>query len=210
MEHEPRYVHSALGKAFLMVGTDEFVEREDDVVTAYHEAGHAVMAWALGVKVVEITTVPSVVYNSKGHVRWEFSEGQASAIAADDRRALKSLTLIATGGVAADGIHAGSLPTNPHAILKGTNSDFSNARRHMEKLGETQWTDLDAYVAIATHLMKQASVWAVVEFVSQILEERKYLTADELAEGRARTPLFPSESWDLLDAAIKDFRENPE
>lgn len=46
----------------------------DDDQTSYHEAGHAVVLWKAGIRLVKVTIVPDPVTGNKGHVLPDFSK----------------------------------------------------------------------------------------------------------------------------------------
>jgi len=134
--------------------------REQIEVTAYHEAGHAVMALSTGFLVTEISCQPSDA--GYGHTAWKMPAPMTKA-----SRVGAVLTL--ASGMAADYIHWSSLPNkDEQEFSMGHGADRSDARVHLDALG--QGDVFDCYLALAISHLRKVDVWHhVVTFAEMLM-----------------------------------------
>ena len=150
----------------------ERMETADDQATAYHEAGHAVVALALGRPVHQVSILP----NSVRLGACEFRKGASRT--PDDW--LEREILIAFGGIAAEARHTG------HYAWDGAARDQQYVRRlAVQRAGERQAERLERrLLAKAEHLLAQEGHWRAVELIAADLIQRGVIS------GRAARHLF--------------------
>lgn len=133
--------------------------REQIEVTAYHEAGHAVMALSTGFLVTEISCQASD--SGYGHTAWKMPVPMTKA-----SRVGAVLTL--ASGMAADYVHWSSLPHKDEQELSmGHGSDRSGARVHLDALG--QGDVFDGYLGLAILHLRKFEVWHHVVIFAEML-----------------------------------------
>src|SRR5216683_3178433 len=125
-----------------------------DSTTAYHEAGHAVVALALGRPVHHISILPD--RKQLGHC--EFGKG----VFRPSEDWLEREILIALGGVAAEARHTGDYAWD------GAARDRQYVRRlAVERAGERRAERLERrLLAKAEHLLAQEGHWRAVELIA--------------------------------------------
>ncbi|HEX5270445.1 MAG TPA: hypothetical protein VFW33_08165 [Gemmataceae bacterium] len=143
-----------------------------DEATAYHEAGHAVMALALGRPVHRVSVLPDGQF--LGVCR--FGKG----IFRPSEDWLEREILIALGGLAAEAIHTG------HYAWDGAARDQQYVRGlAVQRAGERQAERLERrMLAKAEHLLGQEGHWRAVELIATELMRRGVIS------GRAARHLF--------------------
>lgn len=144
----------------------------DVTATAYHEAGHAVVALALGRAVQRVSILP-------GHAwlgRCEFQKGRVRPL--EDW--LEREILISLAGAAAEARHTGAYAWD------GASADLRAVRRlAVQRAGERQAERLERrLLAKVEHLLNQAGHWQAVELIAVELLRR------ETISGRAVRHLF--------------------
>ena len=127
---------------------------KDDSATAYHEAGHAVVAIALGRPVQLVTITPD--RHRLG--RCEFGKGKTRPT--DDW--LEREMLITLAGVAAEAVH-----TNRYS-WGGATQDLKDLRRlSAMRAGERQAEKLERrMLSKVEHLLSKAGHWRAVELIA--------------------------------------------
>lgn len=127
----------------------------EEIATAYHEAGHAVIALALGRPIHKVTVQPNhlrmgVCHLSKGAFR-------------PSQDALETEALILLAGLAAEARHTGVYRWDGAALDLRAVRNLTEMRggsiRQVEKL-ERRWLDKVEY------LLEQPGVWPAVEAVA--------------------------------------------
>jgi ATP-dependent Zn protease len=143
-----------------------------DAATAYHEAGHAVLALALGRPVHGVSALP----NRERLGVCEFRKGVFRP--SEDR--LEREMLIALGGIAAEAIHTGAYAWNQ------AERDLQYVRELAERrAGRRQAERLERrMLAKAEHLIVKPGHWRAVELIAAEL-----LKQGEIS-GRAARHLF--------------------
>jgi ATP-dependent Zn protease len=143
-----------------------------DEATAYHEAGHAVMALALGRPVHRVSVLPDGQF--LGLCR--FGKG----IFRPSEDWLEREILIALGGIAAEAIHTGDYAWD------GAARDRQYVRGlAVQRAGERQAERLERrLLAKAEHLLAQQGHWRAVELIAAELRQRGVIS------GRAARHLF--------------------
>ena len=136
-------------------------QREQIEITAYHEAGHAVMAMSVGFPVTEVSCQAS--NSAYGHTAWQMPLPIASA-----SRIGAVLTLAA--GMAADYLHWKRLPhRDERELSQGHTGDRSDAREHLHALG--QGDVFDSYLSLAINHLQRDDVWPCIELIAQVLKQ---------------------------------------
>jgi ATP-dependent Zn protease len=143
-----------------------------DEATAYHEAGHAVVALALGRPIHRVSVLPDGQY--LGLCR--FGKG----ISRPSEDWLEREILIALGGIAAEARHTGDYAWD------GAARDQQYVRRlAMQRAGERQAERLERrLLAKAEHLLAQEGHWRAVELIAGELLQRGVIS------GRTARHLF--------------------
>ncbi|MBA3313222.1 MAG: cell division protein FtsH [Planctomycetota bacterium] len=145
----------------------------EDAATAYHEAGHAVVALALGQPVHRVSVRPKEQWLG----RCEFQKGRIRS--AHDP--VETQILIMLGGLAAEARHTG------HYALDGAARDLWAVRSLTERraAGAKQVDRLERRMLDKTeHLLDQPGMWEAVESIAEEL-----LCRTEIS-GRAARHLF--------------------
>ncbi len=125
-----------------------------DEATAYHEAGHAVAALALGRPVHRVSVLPDAVYLGL----CEFRKGQYRP--SEDW--LEREILIALAGIAAEARHTGNYAWD------GAARDRQHVRRlAVQRAGERQAERLERrLLSKVEHLLAQEGHWRAVELIA--------------------------------------------
>src|SRR3954470_13374725 len=143
-----------------------------DEATAYHEAGHAVVALALGRPVQRVSVLPD-----REHLGLcEFRKG----VFRPSEDWLEREILIALGGIAAEARHTGEYAWD------GAGRDRQFVRRlAVQRAGERQAERLERrLLAKAEHLLAREGHWRAVELIAAELLRRGAIS------GRAARHLF--------------------
>ena len=145
-----------------------------DAATAYHEAGHAVLALALAGRFTASAFCPT----ANGSVRANFAR-----VYFDRRKIGSSEILIALGGIAAEAIHTGVYAWNE------AERDLLYVRELTEqRAGRRQAERLERrLLAKAEHLLAKRGHWQAVELIAKEL-----LRHGEIS-GRTARHLFDQE-----------------
>ena len=144
----------------------------DVIATAYHEAGHAVIALALGRAVQRVSILPG-----RGWLgRCEFKKGRVRP--SEDW--LEREILISLAGAAAEARHTGAFAWD------GASADLRAVRRlAVQRASERQAERLERrLMAKVEHLLNQAGHWRAVELIAA------ELLRCETISGRAVRHLF--------------------
>src|SRR5580704_12810112 len=125
-----------------------------DETTAYHEAGHAVAALALGRPVQRVSVLPDARFLG----RCEFGKG----VFRPSEDWLEREVLIALGGVVAEAMHSG------HYAWDGAARDLQTVRRLLEsRVGERRAERFERrLLAKAEHLLGDDGHWKAVELIA--------------------------------------------
>lgn len=157
------------------LGWEAVMERSQKVITAYHEAGHAVVAMANGFQVVEISNL--TVGHGHGNVVFQHAK-PSSAL---DRTRI--ITVFAAGA-AADYLHWSknyvehNQPDGDSELCEGVISDQKDAEQHLVELGEAgRFWD---YVSICIALLKHPDYWTLVEYLGGLLQNTSRINNPEL------------------------------
>lgn len=149
--------------------------------TAYHEAGHAVIALELGRSIQRVSIVPGREWLG----RCEFQKGRVRP--SEDW--LEREILIALAGLAAEARHTGQY------VWEGAAQDLRNVRRlATQRAGERQADRLQRrLLAKVEHLLSQAEIWHAVKLIAT------ELLRCETLSGRAALHLFEQRKADADD-----------
>lgn len=130
------------------------MEHPHDEATAYHEAGHAVMALTLGHPVQRVSILP----NQKHLGRCEFGKG----VYRPSEDWLEREILVALGGIAAEARHTGNYAWDMAA------SDHQYVRRlSVQRAGHRQAERLQRrLLAKAEHILAQEGHWQAVQLIA--------------------------------------------
>lgn len=135
--------------------------REQTHVTAYHEAGHAVMAMSCGFPVSRISIRPNET--SLGHVAYSIRE----ELTPGTRR---RLVLVSCGGLAADYLHyRKNTPSgvNEHEAPMGHFGDQEHGRNMLSLIGESG--EFDNYLTLTLWYLGAPERWRIVEEIASVL-----------------------------------------
>jgi hypothetical protein len=150
---------------------------DETLSTAYHEAGHAVIAVYLRVTIDRITVKPDMDMERLGHV-----SGDLAGLTTLKWRA------ISTAGVFAEAMHAGGFEAggDPFAALERGRGKVSGYERDLEALPELKSFD-DNFVEFVVELLEFK--WEQIVRVVTELEKHETLEGDDLA--RVLPPRVP-------------------
>ncbi len=148
------------------------MEAQHDEATAYHEAGHAVVALALGRPVHHVSVLPDGKYLGT----CEFGKG----VFRPSEDWLEREILIALGGLAAEARFTGDYGWDEAAQDRQFVHDLA-----VRRAGERQAERLERrLLAKAEHLLSREGHWRAVEFIAAELLRRGAIS------GRAARHLF--------------------
>jgi hypothetical protein len=182
------------------------MSRPQKEITAYHEAGHAVMAWSCNLLVSKISIVASD--DGLGLTALSLLEHQRVAREKGQPEMLKRLVLYYVGGIAGDYAHWNrDERAKPDEISKGHSNDQSKASDLLRVLGHDG--DLGAYLAMAANWTDKPQVWSVLEEVAKQLMEKEELAGPDLTQFSDVTPRLTSDFFSLLDRAREQFAIQP-
>lgn len=146
------------------------MQREQIEITAYHEAGHAVMAMSVGFLVTEISCHASV--DGYGYTAW-----QMPSVMSDTARVGAVLTL--ASGMGADYLHWSSLPDKDESeILQGHFGDQSEARIHLAAL--KQGDVFEDYISFALMHLRKVDVWSQVVALAELLKSTRVVNGRDI------------------------------
>ena len=167
-----------LSEAKLLVIGQNGDERSQESCTAFHEAGHAVMALVFVRPVQKVSILPD--QRRLGHCEFRKSVSRAS----QDR--LEADILILLAGVVAEALHSGSYNWTGAAL------DLQSVRRlAVMRSGQSQADKLTRRLLAKTeHLLQKARHWNAVEQIATHLLEKKSIS------GRAARHSFEHASND--------------
>lgn len=168
-------------------------QREQLEITAYHEAGHAVMAMSVGFLVTEISCHASA--NGFGHTAWQMPLPMSDA-----SRVGAVLTL--ASGMAADYLHWSSLPDKKEdEVSLGHFGDQSEARSHLDALGQEEV--FDDYLSFAMAHLQKVDVWSCVVTFAEVLKTTRLINDPALLD-RARqcVPSISAHELSLFKRAV--------
>lgn len=152
--------------------------KRHDEVTAYHEAGHAVVAMALGRPVAKVSVLP------KEHFQGTCHFGKGTFRPTEDW--VEREILIALGGLAAEARHTG---TYAH---EEAGHDLAYVRRlALDRAGERRAERLERrLLAKVEHLLDKEENWRAVERIAAELVTRGSIS------GRTARHIFDEECRD--------------
>lgn len=174
--------------------------RDDREITAYHEAGHAVVALALGFDVIQVTANAGVDGSNKGQVGLRLTEEQKRARDAGDPKILRSLALFYAGGIAGDAIHGEKHPdVDPGEVLTGHGDDQTFIREYLAQLPPSHANDSGIYIGMAKRLL--ASRLGVVKLLAREMLSGESVSQAMLTEVAKLTDPVDEMTWRMLDTA---------
>lgn len=136
-----------------------------DITTAYHEAGHAVVALALGRPIQQVSIAPET--KRLGHCEIKKGSFRPSA------DALETAMLILLGGMAAEAKHRGTYSR------VGAGQDLRDVRELAELRagGEKQVERLERRMLDkAEHILSKPAVWLATERIAEELLKRTVIS----------------------------------
>ncbi len=139
-------------------------EHAQELCTAYHEAGHAVMALVFDRPVQKVSILPD--QRRLGHCELRKGVSRAS----QDR--LEADILILLAGVVAEAIHCGTYNWNGAAM------DLQSVKRlAVMRSGQGQADKLTRRLLAKTeHLLQQSQHWTVIDLIAAELVEKKSIS----------------------------------
>lgn len=161
--------------------------RPQSQIVAYHEAGHAVMAMALGFSVSEISCIATET--SKGHTVWH----PPSQMTEETRI---GAVLVCAAGMAADYLNWKSVADRDQdEHSSGHNGDRRNAAIHLSELG--QHDAFDIYVGLAIRLLKRPELWDLVTLFAETVKDCGAINGTDVLR-RAKEHVHKISSAELL------------
>lgn len=151
------------------------MKRHPSAITAYHEAGHAVIAMANGFPVTEIVNCT----DDQGHGYVNFNHPKT--FSSMDR---VRIVIVFAAGAAADYLlwcrereKLGSTECS-NDLCEGHIGDQRNAEEHLIQLGDTgRFLD---YVGVAIALLKKPEIWQFVELIGDLMLKTPRLDGQEV------------------------------
>ncbi len=151
--------------------------------TAYHEAGHMVVAWDLGLAVTGATIIPNEEEGYSGCVTCPVENRVRHASWVDEQEYLYCHLVVYFAGVAASEKYTGVPLPSPavQLALESHGSDYHNVGDYILALGGP---DFDKQEEIGDRAMRDAAflvetLWKRVEAVASVLVERQTLDEGE-------------------------------
>jgi len=170
--------------------------RPQSQIVAYHEAGHAVMAMAVGFSVSEISCIAT--NTSMGHTIWHLPSQMT-------HEATIGAVLVFAAGMAADYLNwEGKIERDKDEHSRGHNGDRQDAAIHLSELG--QHDGFDDYVGIAIIHLKKPEIWDFVVYFAHILEKIGKINGHDVLQ-RAKEQVPKISSTELLQSKeVADLR----
>lgn len=170
-------------------------QRSQLEITAYHEAGHAVMAMSCGFHVTEISI--EVSENGQGHTAWQTPMSMAVA-------ARVGIIMTLASGMAADYLHCKSLyGEDRQEALLGYKGDEQDANIHLSEIGQ-EWA-FEYYVGLALRHLKQDEVWQYVKQIAELLKESRLINGRETLHRVAQQiPKIPAQTLETYKFIVED------
>lgn len=168
-------------------------------VVAFHEAGHAVAAWACGVGVKSISL--QTTHGSLGQVYYDLSLAQEKALQDNEAAFLKSLCVMGLGGMAADYTYSCLIGAEPEELIEGGGSDQVKVRRQLGQIGHVAESDFETYFGMTLQIFKEPARWAVVDSVATALIQHGSVSATDIQKFAKATPKLTPEFWEKLEQA---------
>lgn len=164
-------------------------QRDQLEITAYHEAGHAVMAMATGIVVTEISCQASDT--GRGHTALGIPSPITSAL-----RVAAVLTY--ASGMAADYLHWKSQPEkDDQEVSEGHSGDRYEASIHLAALG--QGDVFDDYLKLALSHLSREDVWPLVATVADLLKKVRMVNGQEVLQRITQlVPKITKEELELI------------
>lgn len=166
------------------------MQRDERTITAFHEAGHAVMAMACGFIVSKISI--SADETSKGHVIWHLK------VEASDECDAEKRVVSLMAGMVADTLHwemwgHGTTDDMPLGWL----SDRRIAMEVLESINEAHL--LDAYIVFVRRYLRRTDVWPFVELISKTVQITDSIDGQDLLNTIAAScPKLTANDWNCL------------
>ncbi len=204
--------HSSQSGIIHCVVVKEAVDRkevrmtEEILATAHHEAGHAAMAWHLGLGFERVTVVAAGSYTGKVVPRQDSlmdDDKKMLSLAECDR--LEKYIMTHVGGPVARAVYGEweNLQQNPHLLMSivwdfaGVNGDYANTERHIKQLLASQGRVAGAgaelqrqiqFVESAFDLVnRNGELWPTVERLANALVDKRTLEYEEAIRIMAAT-----------------------
>ncbi len=170
------------------------MERNQTTITAYHEAGHAVVAMANGFTVTEIVNFSDA--RGRGYVSFQ----HPLHLSTIDR--VRMVTVFAAGA-AADYVHWSRECTklgsseDGDELCEGNIGDQRDAEEHLIALGDSgRFWD---YVGVALAILKKPEIWQLVESLGELMRIIPRLDGQEvLQRAFAKIPKINEGEIELL------------
>lgn len=165
--------------------------RDQDTITAYHEAGHAIMAMSCGFRVNGLSIEPSDI--GMGYVSWETPQNLTE-------HSRRCSVLVLASGMAADFIQWEKWGQGtPSDASLGHSDDRRQAYDHLRHLNESG--HFDAYLALSLDFLKREDVWNILDEVAKLLLKSRNFDGQTLLSRLAENlPKIGSEQWTKLDS----------
>lgn len=172
----------------------------NQTLTAYHEAGHGLLAFLNKVRIVKISIVPNELAGSLGYLISSNKLIDAGAMTTTNKDRLEHFIMITLAGCAAEKIFDSSCDISGSAvdfqIADQLLKDLTHGPKEKELLKEL-------LVARTTRLLKQKENWAMVDALAIHL-----LNNEPTVKGRKVLEIFKQANPQVEKVAIRGLRES--
>lgn len=149
-------------------------------LTAYHEAGHALMAVKLGIKVEQITIEPD---NDDGPQRFGDVQLSWNMASTDDEHYLKSVIMVCLSGPVAEMIYSGD-PYHPGFV-----PEWSQDWKHAWSAAASFFPDkqdrlrfLEQTTMELHHYLSRNAIWAAIAGISDELLAHETIEGEQVED----------------------------
>lgn len=171
--------------------------RDRLTTTAYHEAGHAILAWAAGymVQVVSIEEID----DSLGRL-------QFVPLPPGETNTMRSI-IMGAGGMAADMIHWQENGEAAGEFMEGGDGDRDKMEIQLYSLGFRDPIAVELCIHAAINYMRRDGVWMLVDEIAQALLSDQTLSSDQIVGFARRVPLLTEADIAAVLARLLCFKD---
>jgi cell division protease FtsH len=167
-------------------------------ITAYHEAGHAICAWAGGLKVQRVSIVED--QKSLGHTLLQMTDEEKAALKSGDASIIRLLTLYQLGGMAGDYARWKKSGGTEHEVARGTNEDQVKAQEYLRRIDEQKV--IETYIGLAVRAVGAPENERTLEELTSNLLSKRELSDDQLSQWAEAVPRHTTATWDVIKYAL--------
>ncbi|MBF5006350.1 hypothetical protein [Diaphorobacter caeni] len=153
------------------------MSRRQSTITAFHEAGHAVLAMANGFRVTEIANC----LDDTGHGHVLYSQPKNPSLV--DRL---RIVVVAAGGAAADFRNWDAEKklrgdeTESDECVDGLRSDIESASMHLSEIRDPG--SFEDYIGVAMVFLRKPEIWHWVELFGEVMQITPKLNGQEVLQ----------------------------